>query len=324
MDKTEADQTKPEPLCQNSRVRRSNRAVAMTRNGQAEHATLKLKLDLPCPLSELANGTPHIPVRDMCAWVDRPVESRHQEALQRHGRIPRPMNSFMLYRLAYSDRAKYWLAHDDHQAISILTGRSWKMEPPHIRKQHKTLAVMEKQKHAEAHPEYRFSPSNKKKRSRTARPSSQEFVLRSEAFPKVSRSSQPHAWSTSLNNDRVSGPSAEPFLAEEETLLKSIPSNPDSFGPLQSATSVWWQGTTYSQMASAEQDSTGTQPCFPVVTGQPGIPDSACFVPQSGSPGLEAVNGQSALLPLSVSNETCKVDEELLMEGTQRVATVGQ
>ncbi|OJZ79721.1 hypothetical protein ASPFODRAFT_54730, partial [Aspergillus luchuensis CBS 106.47] len=131
-------------------------------------------------------------------------------------------------------------------------------------------------------------------------------------------------WSTSLNNDRVSGPSAEPFLAEEETLLKSIPSNPDSFGPLQSATSVWWQGTTYSQMASAEQDSTGTQPCFPVVMGQPGIPDSARFVPQSGSPGLEAVNCQSALLPLSVSNETCKVDEELLMEGTQRVATVGQ
>ena len=189
MDKTEADQTKPEPWCQDNRVRRSNRAVAMTRNGQVEHATLKLNLDLPCPLSKLANGTPHIPVRDMCAWVDRPVETRHQEALQRHGKIPRPMNSFMLYRLAYSDRAKYWLAHDDHQAISILTGRSWKMEPPHIRKQYKTLAVMEKQKHAEAHPEYRFSPSNKKKRSRTARPSSQKLVLRSKAFPKVRLSS---------------------------------------------------------------------------------------------------------------------------------------
>ncbi|GLA79130.1 hypothetical protein AtubIFM55763_002051 [Aspergillus tubingensis] len=324
MDKTEADQTKPEPLCQNSRVRRSNRAVAMTRNGQVEHATLKLNLDLPCPLSELANGTPHTPVRDMCAWVDRPVETRHQEALQRHGKIPRPMNSFMLYRLAYSDRAKFWLAHDDHQAISILTGRSWKMEPPHIRKQYKTLAVMEKQKHAEAHPTYRFSPSNKKKRSRTARPGSQKLVLRSEAFPKDSRSSQPHAWYNLLNNDRVSGPSTEPFLAEEETLLKSIPSNPDSFGSLQSATSVWWQGTTYSQMASAEQDSTGTQPCFPFVTGQPGIPDSARFVPQRGSPGLEAVNCQFDFLPMSVSNETCKVDEELLMEGTQRIATVGQ
>ncbi|GLA44600.1 hypothetical protein AnigIFM63309_004221, partial [Aspergillus niger] len=107
MDKAEADQTKPEPWCQDNRVRRSNRDVAMTRNGQVEHATLKLNLDLPCPLSELANGTPHIPVRDMCAWVDRPVETRHQEALQRHGKIPRPMNSFMLYRLAYSDRAQF-------------------------------------------------------------------------------------------------------------------------------------------------------------------------------------------------------------------------
>ncbi|PYH67177.1 uncharacterized protein BO88DRAFT_466689, partial [Aspergillus vadensis CBS 113365] len=137
---------------------------------------------------------------------------------------------------------------------------------------------MEKQKHTEAHPEYQFSPSNKKKRSRTARPSSQKLVLHSKAFPKVSLSSQPHAWSTSLNNDRVSRPSAEPFLTEEETLLKSIPSDPDSSGPLQSASSVWWQGTTYSQIVSAEQDSTGTQPCFPVITGQPGIPDSAYFV----------------------------------------------
>ncbi|GAA93066.1 hypothetical protein AKAW_11178 [Aspergillus luchuensis IFO 4308] len=290
MDGADANQTKPEPMCQNNRLRRSNRTVAMTRNDQVERATLRLNLDLPCPLSEVANHTPHIPVRDMCAWVDRPVETRHQEALQRHGRIPRPMNSFMLYRLAYSDRAKYWLAHDDHQAISILTGRSWKMEPPNIRKQYKTLAVIEKQKHAGAHPEYRFSPSNKKKRSRTARARSQKLVLRLEAFPKVSRTSQPHAGSTSLNNDRVSGPSTEPFLADEETLIQTNPSNPAVFGSLQSAASMWWQEIIYSQMASAGQVSAGTQPCVPVVTGQPGIPDSSCFVPQSGCPGLEAGN----------------------------------
>ncbi|RDH26458.1 hypothetical protein BDQ94DRAFT_177777 [Aspergillus welwitschiae] len=279
----DADQTKSEPLRRHSRHRRSNRAVATTRNDRDEHtAIIRQDLDLPCQLSALTNGMQHIPVRDMYAWVHRPVETRRQEALQRHGRISRPMNSFMLYRLAYSDQAKHLLAQNDHQAISILTGRSGKTKTSHIRKQYKTLAVTEKHKHAGAHPGYQFSPSTKKKRSQNAGARSQKLVLRSEAFPKVSRSSQPHAGSTSLNNDRVN----------EETLIQSIPSNPAGFGSLQSAASVWWREIIYSQMTSAEQVSAGTQPCFPVVTGQPGIPNSACFVPQSGCPGLEAVNSQ--------------------------------
>ncbi|BCS00050.1 uncharacterized protein AKAW2_50391S [Aspergillus luchuensis] len=115
----------------------------------------------------------HIPVRDMYAWVHRPVEMRRQEALERHGRISRPMKPFILYRLAYSDRAKRWFAQSDHQVISILTGRRWKLEAPHIREKYKTLAVMEKRNHARAHPGHRFSQSYKKKRS------SQKPVLRS-------------------------------------------------------------------------------------------------------------------------------------------------
>ncbi|GKZ75256.1 hypothetical protein AnigIFM50267_003547, partial [Aspergillus niger] len=120
----------------------------------------------------------------MYAWVHRPVETRHHEVLQRHGRTSRPTNPFILYRLAYSDRAKHWLAQNDHRTIFILTGRSWKMEVPHIREKYKTLAVMEKRNHGRAHPGYRFPPSIKKKRSQTARARSQKLMLRSEAFPK--------------------------------------------------------------------------------------------------------------------------------------------
>ncbi|KAI2861897.1 transcriptional regulator family: HMG [Aspergillus niger] len=186
----DADQTKSEPLRRHSRLRRSNRAVATTRNDRDDHTAISRQdLDLPCPLSALTNGMQHIPVRDICACVHRPVETRRQEARQRQGRIPRPPNPFMLYRLAYSDRAKHWLAQNDDRAISILTGRSWTMEAPHIRKKYKTLAVMEKRNHGRAHPGYRFPPSIKKKRSQTARACSQKLVLGSEAFPKVSRSS---------------------------------------------------------------------------------------------------------------------------------------
>ncbi|KAI2863194.1 hypothetical protein CBS63078_11358 [Aspergillus niger] len=87
------DQTKSEPLCRNTRLRRSNRAVATTRNDQDDHASISRQgLDLPCSLSALTNGMQHIPVRDMYTWVHRPVERRRQEALQRDGKIPRPMN----------------------------------------------------------------------------------------------------------------------------------------------------------------------------------------------------------------------------------------
>ncbi|KAI3051403.1 transcriptional regulator family: HMG [Aspergillus niger] len=165
----DADQTKSEPLRRHSRLRRSNRAVAMIRNDRDDYTAISRQdLDLPCLLSALTTGIQHIPVRDICAWAHRPVETRRQEARQRQGRIPRPPNPFMLYRLAYSDRAKHWLAQNDDRAISILTGRSWTMEALHIRKKYKTLAVTEKQMHAGAHPGYRFSPSTKKRRSQTA------------------------------------------------------------------------------------------------------------------------------------------------------------
>ncbi|PYH67148.1 uncharacterized protein BO88DRAFT_427297 [Aspergillus vadensis CBS 113365] len=132
----DADRTKSEPLRQ-----------------QADSGVISRQdLDLPCPLSALTNGMQHIPVRDMYAWVHRPVETRRQEARQQQDRIPRPPNLFILYRLAYSNRAKHWLAQNNHQAISISTGQSWKLEVPHIREKYKTLAVIEKRNHAKAHP----------------------------------------------------------------------------------------------------------------------------------------------------------------------------
>ncbi|KAH1971171.1 hypothetical protein KXV92_007481, partial [Aspergillus fumigatus] len=90
--------------------------------------------DLPGPLSELTRTITHIPIRDMHYWVQRPDEERHQEVLEKRGRIPRPLNSFMLYRSAYADRAKLWAAHDNHRTVSVITGLSWNIETPQIRR----------------------------------------------------------------------------------------------------------------------------------------------------------------------------------------------
>ncbi|GLA44652.1 hypothetical protein AnigIFM63309_004698, partial [Aspergillus niger] len=235
---TQANQMKSKPVSRNHRLQLSNRAVASTRNNQVDHAVISSQdLDLPCPLSALTDGIQHIPVRDMYAWVDRPIETRRQEALQRYKRIPRPLNSFILYRLAYNDRIKYWLGRNDHQTTSRLSGQSWKMEAPHIRKQYETLAEMEKRKHARAHPGYRFSPSNKRGQPRTAKSRSQELTLHSKAFSKLGQNPQPTAWSPSMDNDGSSERSTEASHAEEGTLIHSDSLNPDGFIPLGSAAS---------------------------------------------------------------------------------------
>ncbi|MCJ1475598.1 hypothetical protein MMC13_004261 [Lambiella insularis] len=114
---------------------------------------------LDAPLSELTKDLTHIPIRNIEEWVNRSAEVRNQEVEQRNGYVTRPMNSFMLYRSAYSDRTKSWCTQNNHQVVSSVTGESWPMEPPHIREQYTEYARIERDNHQKAHPEYKFSPS---------------------------------------------------------------------------------------------------------------------------------------------------------------------
>ncbi|KAI9685995.1 MAG: hypothetical protein M1822_003978 [Bathelium mastoideum] len=114
--------------------------------------------ELTAPLSELTKDMT-IPVRDMDAWVNRPVEVRLQEVNQRKGYVTRPMNSFMLYRSAYTGRAKEWGRQNNHQVVSSISGESWPMEPPEVREKYNDLAKLERINHQKAHPDYKFSPS---------------------------------------------------------------------------------------------------------------------------------------------------------------------
>ncbi|OJZ79931.1 hypothetical protein ASPFODRAFT_212771 [Aspergillus luchuensis CBS 106.47] len=62
----DADQTRLETLCRNTRLQRSNRALATTRNDPGDHAAMSRQaLDLPFPLSALTDGMQHIPVREI-------------------------------------------------------------------------------------------------------------------------------------------------------------------------------------------------------------------------------------------------------------------
>ncbi|KAL6706825.1 hypothetical protein ACN47E_005161 [Coniothyrium glycines] len=113
---------------------------------------------LTAPLSVLTEGS-HIKVKDMEEWVNRPVAVRRMEAEKRDGYVTRPMNSFMLYRSAYADRAKSWCLQNNHQVVSSVAGESWPLEPAEIRDMYNEFAKIERINHQNAHPSYKFSPS---------------------------------------------------------------------------------------------------------------------------------------------------------------------
>lgn len=122
-------------------------------------------IHLRAPLSELTRES-ELPVKDMKAHINRPVEVRIKEARDRQEKkgkgnkgVPRPMNSFMLYRSAYAERCKEWALQHNHQVVSSISGASWPLETAEIRRLYTELAEEERVKHREAHPSYKFAPS---------------------------------------------------------------------------------------------------------------------------------------------------------------------
>ncbi|EHY55632.1 hypothetical protein ABEF92_001582 [Exophiala dermatitidis] len=117
------------------------------------------------PLSVLTKDF-QTPIKDMNAWVHRPVEDRMAEVEKRKGYISRPMNSFMLYRAAYADRVKQYCKENNHQVVSQVTGASWPLEPKEIRDMYERYAHIERDNHQAAHPNYKFAPNKSTKRAR--------------------------------------------------------------------------------------------------------------------------------------------------------------
>ncbi|KAJ5058843.1 hypothetical protein J3E74DRAFT_247337 [Bipolaris maydis] len=114
---------------------------------------------LTAPLSILTKELHNIPIKNMEEWVNRPADVRRREAEKRNGYIARPMNSFMLYRSAFAERAKSWCLQNNHQVVSSVAGESWPLEPPEIRDLYSEYAKLERINHQNAHPTYKFSPS---------------------------------------------------------------------------------------------------------------------------------------------------------------------
>ena len=117
--------------------------------------------DMTVPLSKLTRNMVDVPIIDIEKWVRRPVEERKREREQKK-KIGRPLNSFMLYRLAYTNRIKMRSRRRSHQVVSI-AGKSWHKEPQNVRDKYQRLAQIERDGHALAYPDYKFKlPSRKR------------------------------------------------------------------------------------------------------------------------------------------------------------------
>ncbi|KAJ5742526.1 uncharacterized protein N7511_011258 [Penicillium nucicola] len=135
------------------------------RAGEAEsilcHRFQTTGLNIIVPISKLTEGL-DVPIKNMETWVARPAEFRREE-VQTKGRISRPMNSFMLYRSAYTERIKKLFRVNNHRVVSKIAGQGWKFEPSAVRQKYADLAKLERDAHTAVHPEYKYSPRKQRK-----------------------------------------------------------------------------------------------------------------------------------------------------------------
>ncbi|RAL06396.1 HMG-box domain-containing protein [Aspergillus ibericus CBS 121593] len=98
-----------------------------------------------------------------------PVKKHERPSVSvKAAKVPRPPNAFILYRQHHHPKLKEAHPSLSNNEISVILGKQWKAESEHIRVEFKALADELKRKHAEAHPDYQYTPrrpSEKKRRT---------------------------------------------------------------------------------------------------------------------------------------------------------------
>ncbi|ERS98023.1 hypothetical protein HMPREF1624_06196 [Sporothrix schenckii ATCC 58251] len=139
----------------------------LKRKEKSTKATSEEASTIDQPLSILTKEW-DMPIVDIEAYVHRSADERHEEVEhgKEPGKVKRAMNAFMLYRKAYQNRAKKWAHQSKHQIVSKVCAQSWFIEPDNVRQQFNKWAVIERDNHRKAHPEYKFTPSKPRKKGK--------------------------------------------------------------------------------------------------------------------------------------------------------------
>ncbi|KAI9368573.1 hypothetical protein BJX61DRAFT_523335 [Aspergillus egyptiacus] len=235
------------------------------------------------------------PIKDMESFVHRSIEQRRAEA-RKAGKIPRPMNSFMLYRSAYAERVKTWYAQNNHQVVSLAAGASWRNETEEIKDKYNALAKIEKQNHMKAHPGYKFAPS-KDKRKRGILSDDRSFFSDTNSTPRgspaLSSFSSPEIGSSSSRFSNRSTPfdMADHGLPTDSYLASSWPrSNPatrPSSGMMLTSDPSLYHSAYYEYAGLGRQDMDELQYPSTALAGLPGAAHQDLLQGQPQMPAAE-------------------------------------
>ncbi|CRG84909.1 hypothetical protein PISL3812_02081 [Talaromyces islandicus] len=263
----EGDYSQP-PASANSRVRvlKAPRVRRRTRPATTDKAP---NLVIDKPLSVLTKHLKHIPLKDMKKWANRDAYTRLQEVAEKNGKIARPMNSFMLYRSAYAERTKEWCRKNNHQVVSRVSGQSWPMEPPEIREEYELLALIERDNHQKAHPNYKFAPNKTQTPPRRKRPLADEGSEAEEgevhgpiqSSPMSGKRVRPSGLSSSFTSrDSTPLDSHEPLLDTYQPSAWQLPSGRPMGAPLYPSTETGYFMAHANMTRAADQGHPASGP----------------------------------------------------------------
>lgn len=254
--------------------------------------------------------------------MNRPIVERHIEVERRKKKkVSRPMNSFMLYRSAYTDRTKALLHLKNHQEVSRASGKSWGMETPYIRMMYEELADIEKEKHCLAHPYYKFAPKKEvePKKKRVSDDGDYADIDDVEFAPEPLPPHITRSWDSDVDSNysnfdsRGSTPFDQPIhgLPTSGSILTwqtTLPGGPDAglMGP---------EDQSYLQ-TSIREGPMGAR--VEDVFGRAGYPDMPC-TSSSELTGLPGASHYALMQPQTPgpSNADGQLDPRLLMHGSE-------
>ncbi|KJZ71203.1 hypothetical protein HIM_09409 [Hirsutella minnesotensis 3608] len=150
--------------------RREKRGAVEKRRKLMRSATtatsLKKPVALTNPLSEIIKAAGGSEVFDVYTHVHRSGDCRKEEALK-EGKVKRPLNAFLLYRKHVILFVKNQMLSEENknnqQLVSRICGDSWKLETEEVKSKFKKLAHVEKTRHSQAFPMYKYTPKPGKK-----------------------------------------------------------------------------------------------------------------------------------------------------------------
>lgn len=126
------------------------------RNKRRSDAEIQSRPYISKALSAAADKWSSVNITTAESFAKRPVETRQSEAAA-VGKVKRPLNAFMLYRMAYHHVAKAEYGRNNSAQVSVLCGVSWKtLEPKCVIVHFEQLASKERQLHEAAFPNYRL------------------------------------------------------------------------------------------------------------------------------------------------------------------------